>query len=104
MRPFVFESVRSSDRFVAGTVCLTVLQIVAKSSWLSASLRDAVEVMRRGIVIVLRQAVGVGKVRAGAAELLRARVHALHERRDAAADILQATTLHASFAEEIMAQ
>ena len=52
-------------------------------------LRDAVEVMRRGIVIVLRQAVGVGKVRAGAAELLRARVHALHERRDAAADILR---------------
>ena len=37
MRPFVFESVRSSDRFVAGTVYLTVLQIVAKSSWLSAS-------------------------------------------------------------------
>ena len=52
-------------------------------------LRDAVEVMRRGIVIVLRQAMGIGKVRAGAAELLRARVHALHERRDAAADILR---------------
>ena len=52
-------------------------------------LRDAVEVMRRGVMIVLRQAVGVGKVRASAAELLRARVHALHERRDAAADIFR---------------
>ena len=32
---------------------------------------------------------GIGKVRAGAAELLRARIHTLHERRDAAADILR---------------
>ena len=52
-------------------------------------LRDAVEVMRRGVMVVVRQAVGVDKVRTGAAELLRARVHALHERRDAAADVLR---------------
>ena len=52
-------------------------------------LRDAVEVVRRGVMIVVRQAVGIDEVRAGAAELLRARVHALHERRDAAADVLR---------------
>ena len=51
--------------------------------------RDAVEVVRRGVMVVVRQAVGVGKVRARAAEGLRALVHALHERRDAAADILR---------------
>ena len=51
--------------------------------------RDAVEVMRRGVMIVVRQAVGVNKVRARAAEGLRALVHALHEGRDAAADILR---------------
>lgn len=68
---------------------MTVLQIVAKSSWAERFLPCAVKVMRRGIVIVLRQAMGIGKVRAGAAKLLRARVHALHERRDTAADILR---------------
>ena len=52
-------------------------------------LRDAVEVMRRCVMVVVRQAVGVDKVRARAAELLRAGVHTLHERRDAAADIFR---------------
>ena len=60
--------------------------------------------MRRGIVIVLRQAVGVGKVRAGAAELLRARVFMRSTNAEMLPQTYSATTLHASFAEEIMAQ
>ena len=67
-------------------------------------LRDAVEVMRRGIVIVLRQAVG------GLAKCVPvqpsscARVFMRSTNAEMLPQTYSATTLHASFAEEIMAQ
>lgn len=102
MRPFVFEralvgQVRGRDG-VLDRVADRGEELMAERFF-----RDAVEVVRRGIMIVVRQAVGLAKC-----VPVQPRACARSFMRCTKAEILpqtySATTLHASLAEEIMAQ